>query len=229
MNLDLGPTLLCSAYQRVVEAGTEEWTERMGRGRGLKVEATEQGEYRLSPGGLCFPNHFAFLEAVVCGFAWPRIGPLLAQPVESWHAIRTLRGVSSSMLGEFGPEVKAAIGLRAGLAAAEVYGREDPKCAGALARESMGCVVFSVDGTDVSAWFGLEPDGLRSGRGAPPQEVAARVTFRDLEVALRAVETGLDPMVAPVTGEVRVTGRIPLAEAVGYVADRASRDLVLPT
>ena len=126
MNPDLGPTLLCSAYQRVVEAGTEEWTERMGRGRGLKVEATEQGEYRLSPGGLCFPNHFAFLEAVVCGFAWPRIGPLLAQPVESWHAIRTLRGVSSSMLGEFGPArvldtpitESAFIGAAAGAAAA---------------------------------------------------------------------------------------------------------------
>ena len=229
MNHDPGPTLLCSAYQRVVEAGTEEWAERIGRGRGLKVQTTELGEYRLSPGGLCFPNHFAFVEAVIHGFAWPRLGPLLAQPIDSLHAIRTLRGVSNSMQGEFGPEMKAAIGLRAGLAAAEVYGREDPKCTSALARESMGCVAFSVDGAEVSAWFGLESDGLRSGGGEPPREAAARVTFRDLEVALRAVETGLDPMVAPATGEVSVTGRIPLAEAVGYVADRASRDLILPT
>ena len=76
---------------------------------------------------------------------------------------------------------------------------------------------------------GLEPDGLRSGGGEPPVEVAARVTFRDLEVALRAVETGLDPLIASASGEVAVSGRIPLAEVVGYVADKASRDLVLPT
>ena len=48
------------------------------------------------------------------------------------------------------------------------------------------------------------------------------------EKFLRAVETGLDPLIAPAIGEVKVSGRIPLAEAVGYVADRASRDLVLP-
>lgn len=229
MKLDLGPTLLCSAYQRVVEASTEEWAERVGHGRGLKVETTESGEYRLSPGGLCFPHHFAFIEAVIHGFAWPRIGPLLARPIDSWHAIRALRGVAAAMQGGFGPEIKAAIGLRAGLAAAEVYGREDPKCAGALAREAPGCVLFSVAESNLAAWFCLESDGLRSGGGEPPKEATVRVAFRDLEVALRAVETGLDPMVAPATGEVRVTGRIPLAEAVGYVADKASKDLILPT
>ncbi|MFP6900118.1 MAG: hypothetical protein VCA36_04195 [Opitutales bacterium] len=228
MNLALGPTLLCSAYQRVVEAGTEEWVERMGRGRALKVETTSSGEYRFSPGGLCFRDHLSFVEAVVHGFAWPRLGLLLAQPVESWQAIRTLRGVSDSMQGDFGPEVKVAIGLRSGLAAAEVYGREDPKCVEAMAREHPGCVAFSVADTEIAAWFRLEPDGFRSGRGEPPEGADAQVIFRDLEVALRAVETGLDPLIAPVTGEVMVAGRIPLAEAVGYVADRASRDLVLP-
>ena len=226
---DSSPTLLCSAYKRVVEAGTEEWVERAGRGTPLTVENSADGAYRLLPGGLCFTDHLTFMKAVVCGFAWPRIVSLLAHPLKSWQAIRTLRGLASAMLGKFGPEVKVAIGLRAGLAAAEVYGREDAKCAGALARESMGCVAFSVDGAEVSAWFGLAPDGLRSGGGEPPQGAAARVIFRDLEVALRAVETGLDPLVAPVTGEVRVSGRIPLAEAVGYVADRASKNLVLPT
>ncbi len=224
-----GPSLLCSAYQRVVEAGTEEWVERMGRGSALKVDATASGEYRLSPGGLCFPDHLSFVEAVICGFAWPRIGSLLTRPAGSWQAFRSLRGVSAAMQGDFGPEVKVAVGLRSGLAAAEVYGRDDAKCADALARESPGCVVFSVDDAEVSAWFRVDPDGFRSGGGEPTQGASARVAFRDLEVALRAVETGLDPLAAPVRGEVRVSGRIPLAEAVGYVADRASRDLVLPT
>ncbi len=229
MNLDHEPTLLCTAYQRVVEAGTEEWVDRMGRGSAIKVENTVNGEYRLSPGGLCFRDHLTFVEAILCGFAWPRMGSLLAHPVGSWQAIRALRGLSGAMQGDFGPEVKAAVGLRAGLAAAEVYGREDPKCVEAIARENPGCVAFSVDDAEVAAWFRIESGGFCSGRGEPAEGADARVVFRGLEVALRAMDMGLDPLVAPVTGEVRVSGRIPLAEAVGYVADRASRDLVLPT
>ena len=229
MSNDNGPTLLCSAYRRVVEAGTEEWVKRVGRGTPLTVETSADGAYRLLPGGLCFADHLAFVEAVICGFGWPRMGSLLAQPFRSWQAIRVLRGVAAAMRGAFGPEVKAAIGLRSGLAAAEVYGSEDPRCVEALAREAPGCVLFSVAESNLSAWFCLEPDGLRSGGGEPPVEAAARVTFRDLEVALRAVETGLDPLIAPASGEVAVAGRIPLAEVVGYVADKASRDLVLPT
>ena len=228
MNHALGNTLLSSAYQRVVEAGTEEWSERAGRGQPLQVETGGGGEYRLSPGGLCFPDHLAFMEAIVCGFAWPRLGSLLAQPIGSWHAIQALRGLSDAMKGNLGPEAKAAIGLRSGLAAAEVYGREDTKCVEAMAREAPGCVVFSVADAVVAAWFRLESDGFQSGGGEPREDVSARVTFRDLEVALRAVETGLDSLIAPAIGEVKVSGRIPLAEAVGYVADRASRDLILP-
>ena len=132
------------------------------------------------------------------------------------------------MQGKFGPEVKVAIGLRSGLAAAEVYGCEDLKCKEALAREQSGCVAFSVVDAEVAAWFQLGPNGFHSGRGEPSGKADARVTFRDLEVALRAVETGLDPLIAPAIGEVKVAGRIPLAEAVGYVASKASRDLVLP-
>ncbi len=228
MNYPLGSTLLSSAYQRVVEAVTEEWVARMGKGQGLKVQVTTSGEYRLTPGGLCFRDHRAFVEALAHGFSWPRLGRLLSRPVGSWRAIRTLRKVSGAMQGKFGPEVKVAIGLRSGLAAAEAYGREDPKCMEALAREHPGCVAFSVADTELAAWFQLEPDGFRSGRGEPSEKADAQVVFRDLEVALRAVETGLDPLIAPAVGEVKVAGRIPLAEAVGYVASKASRDLVLP-
>lgn len=223
---DSGPTLLCSAYKRVVEVGTEEWVERMGRGTPLTVEHASDGSYRLLPGGLCFTDHLTFMKAIVCGFAWPRLGSLLARPLQSWQAIRTLRGLFSAMLGEFGPEMKAAIGLRAGLAAAEVYGSDDPRCIEALSREAPGCVLFSVAESNVSAWFCLDSDNLRSGSGEPPVEAAARVIFRDMEVALRAIETGLDSLVAPASGEVAVSGRIPLAEVVGYVADKATRDLL---
>ena len=229
MSIDNGPTLLCSAYQRVVEAGTEEWVERVGQGQPLTVETTTDGAYRLLPGGLCFPDHLAFVEAVICGFGWPRMGSLLTQPVRSWQAIRVLRGVAGAMKGAFGPEAKVAVGLRMGLAAAEIYGRGDPKCAEAIEREAPGCVLFAVAESNVAAWFRVSADGFFSGGGEPPVEIAARVTFRDLAVALRAVETRLDPFIAPAAGEVLVSGRIPLAEAVGYVADKASKDLVLPT
>ena len=41
-----------------------------------------------------------------------------------------------------------------------------------------------------------------------------------------AVDGKLDSLAAPALGEVEVTGRIPLAESVGYVADIAARNLV---
>jgi len=228
MIADNGPTLLCAAYQRVLEASTEEWASRVGPGPSLTVQATEDGAYRFSPGGLCFPNRWAFVEAMICGFAWPRLGSLLANPFSSWRAIQSLRGASAAMKGDFGPDVKVAIGLRSGLAAAEVYGREDSQCAEAMSREAPGCVVFAVADASVSAWFSHGDDGFQSGGGEPSQAVDARIIFRDMETALRAVETGLDPLVAPAAGQVKVSGRIPLAEAVGYVADKASRDLILP-
>ena len=221
--------LLATAYRRVLEASSEEWSRRLGQGFGLQANQTELGEIRILPGGLCFRSESDFLEAVTTGFAWPRIGLFLSSPLQSFRAVGVLRGVTSAVQGACGPEVKAAVGLRAGLAAAEAYAALDLKCAEAMARETSGCVVFTVANTDVSAWFRMDAGGYWSGSGAPEEEADARVVFRDLEVAVRAVETGLDPLVAPVNGEVEVRGRIPLAEAVGYVADRASRKLVFPT
>ncbi|MBL62054.1 MAG: hypothetical protein CMI30_01475 [Opitutae bacterium] len=222
-------SLLATAYRHVLEASSEEWSRRLGKGFGLQASQTELGEIRIMPGGLCFSDEATFLEAVTTGFAWPRIGPFLSSPVQSLRAVGVLRGMTSAVQGGCGPEVKAAVGLRAGLAAAEAYAALDLKCVEAMARESSGCVSFTVANTDVSAWFRMDAGGYRSGSGEPSEDADARVTFRDLEVAVRAVETGLDPLVAPANGEIEVRGRIPLAEAVGYVADRASRNLVFPT
>ena len=212
---------------RALEACSEEWVERGGRGVALQVEFTEGGEVRFSPGGLCFANYWTFLRAVTHGFAWPRIAPLLMKPLETFRAIRTLRGLAGAFLDAKDAETKAALGLRGGLAAAEAFARLEPKCVEALARECPGTVVFTVAGEDLAVWFRIEPDArYRSGSGDPPDDPAARVCFRDLEVACRAVDGKLDSLAAPALGEVEVSGRIPLAEAVGYVADMAARNLV---
>jgi hypothetical protein len=122
---------------------------------------------------------------------------------------------------------KVALGLRGGLGAAEAYARLDSKCIGAIGRESPGTVTFTVEGEDLSMWFRIEPKArYSSGSGEPPEVPAARVRFRDLETACRAVDGKLDSLAAPALGEVEVTGRIPLAESVGYVADIAARNLV---
>ena len=212
---------------RALEACSEEWVERGGRGVALQVDFTDGGEVRFSPGGLCFPNYWTFARALSEGFAWPRILPLLMKPVTTFRAIRTLRALSDAFQDANDLTIKAALGLRAGLAAAEAFARFEPKCVELLARENPGTVVFTVEGMDLVAWFRIQPDAkYSSGRGEPPEKPAVRVCFRDPDVVCRAVDGKLDSLAAPVLGEVEVSRRIPLAEVVGYVADMAGNNLV---
>ncbi len=212
---------------RALEACSEEWVERGGRGVALQVELMDGGEVRFSPGGLCFANYWTFLRAVTRGFAWPRIAPLLMRPMKTFRVIRTLRGLAGAFLDSKDLHTRVALGLRGGLAAAEAFARLEPKCVEALARECPGTMVFTVAGEDLTVWFRIGLDAqYQSGSGDPPDVPAARVCFRDLEVACRAVDGQLDSLAAPALGEVSVSGRIPLAEAVGYVADMAARNLV---
>ena len=63
------------------------------------------------------------------------------------------------------------------------------------------------------------------GRGNPPVAPDVQVEFRDPEVALSAVDGMLDPLAASVTGEIRVRGMIPLADALARVMERVSECL----
>ncbi len=217
---------LAEATCRALEACSEEWVKRAGRGVRLEAKVEEDGEVSIAPGGLRFASTEAFQGAIDTGFALPRIVPLLLRPVDSIRAILTLRALARIFEDETDSEMKAALGLRGGLAAAEVLGLRDPKCREALQREKPGVVAFEVSGMNFGAWFGFGPNGSpKSGSGEPREEAAAKVCFRDSGVACRAVDGILDSLAAPALGEVEVTGRIPLAEVVGYVADLAASRL----
>ena len=218
---------LAPATFRALEACSEELWLREGKGTAFKVDFTDCGEVRFSPSGLCFSDYSQFCHAMTYGFAIPRIVPLLARPLQTFRVIRTLKSLSAALTDSTNAKTKVALGLRGGLGAAESYARLDSKCIEALARENPGTVSFTVGGEDVSMWFRIESDArYSSGRGEAPEEPSARVRFRDLETACRAIDGELDSLAAPALGEVEVSGRIPLAESVGYVADTASRNLV---
>lgn len=224
---DFKETPVASATFRALEACSDEWVNRGGVGTPLRVEFSDGGEVRFSPGGLCFSDYWVLLRALTHGFAMPRIVPMLARPLQTLRAIRTLKALAAAFADSQNVKTKVALGLRGGLGAAEAYARLDSKCIDAIGRESPGTVSFSVRGEDFSMWFRIEPDAkYSSGSGEPPEIPAARVCFRDLEVACRAVDGKLDSLAAPALGEVEVTGRIPLAESVGYVADIAARNLI---
>ncbi len=224
---DFKDTPVASATFRALEACSEEWVKRGCKGTPLKVEFSDGGEVRFSPGGLCFADYWVFLRALTHGFAMPRIAPMLARPLQTLRVIRTLKALAAALVDSENVKTKVALGLRGGLGAAESYAKLDSKCIDAIGRESPGTVSFTVGGEDLCMWFRIEPEaGYSSGSGEPPEVPAARVCFRDLEVACRAVDGKLDSLAAPALGEVEVTGRIPLAESVGYVADIAARNLV---
>ena len=226
MNDFKDPTV-ASATFRALEACSEEWVKRGGKGTSLQLEFSDGGEVRFSPGGLTFADYWVFLRALTDGFAMPRIAPMLARPLETFRVIRTLKALAAAFADSENAKTKVALGLRGGLGAAEAYAGLDSKCIDAIGRESPGTVTFTVEGEDLSMWFRIEPKAqYSSGSGEPPEVPAARVCFRDLETASRAVDGKLDSLAAPALGEVEVTGRIPLAESVGYVADVAARNLV---
>ncbi|MBU62420.1 MAG: hypothetical protein CMI26_07955 [Opitutae bacterium] len=224
---DIKDTLVSAATFRALEACSEEWVKRSGKGTPLKVNFSDSGEVRFSPGGLCFADYLVFLRALTHGFAMPRIAPMLIRPLQTFRVICTLRAFAAALVDSENLKTRVALGLRGGLGAAESYAKLDSNCIDAIGRERPGTVSFTVGGEDLSMWFRIEPEaGYSSGSGEPPEIPAARVCFRDLEVACRAVDGKLDSLAAPALGEVEVTGRIPLAESVGYVADIAARNLV---
>ena len=226
MTSRLQETAPAAALARAVEACSEEWSRRSGLGAPVTVRYASDDSVRLSPGGLAFTNYNAFLGAVSHGFAWPRLLSFFRSPLRSIRVVRSLLGMNAALHDDKPTETKLALLLRGGLAAAEAYARLDAACTEAVARETPGLVSFSVDGMNASAWFRIEEreDGRRflSGGGDAPEQPAARVAFRDPDVALRAATGRLDSLAAPALGEVSVRGRVPLAETVGYLADQAA-------
>jgi hypothetical protein len=83
-----------------------------------------------------------------------------------------------------------------------------------------GIAYFSVGSDGYGAWLNWQEGTLTSGKGAPEFEAHAHVEFADAETALKAVGNRIDVMAAIGKGEIKVTGLIPLADALGYIFER---------
>ena len=84
-----------------------------------------------------------------------------------------------------------------------------------------GLAHFSIGGEDgYSAWLDWKNGKLTSGKGMPTTSPHAHVQFADAKTALKAVGNRIDVMAAIGNEEIKITGLIPLADALGYVFER---------
>jgi hypothetical protein len=152
--------------------------------------------------------------------AGPRLRPLgqrLHVLLEDRAAARADAGLA---------ELQAWGNLLVGVAGAACWLRRHPAGAATRARLGEGLAVFEAAGWPGPAWLDLAT--LTWGGGPPPRPATVCTWFSSPEVALEEIDRRLDSLAALNTGAMRVTGRLPLAEALGLVMVEASR-LLRPT
>ena len=72
------------------------------------------------------------------------------------------------------------------------------------------------------AWIRRHGNDWAWGRGPAHTLPDVRIVFRDPDTALSAIDGRLDQLAATVTGEIRVQGMIPIADALSQVMERVS-------
>ncbi|EIP99958.1 hypothetical protein OpiT1DRAFT_04491 [Opitutaceae bacterium TAV1] len=110
--------------------------------------------------------------------------------------------------------------LAAGLAAATAWLRHHPDGAAERAQLGEGAFVFDCDALPAPLW--IHPASLRRGAGEPPGAPVARVEFAHVPVLFAELGHRLDALAALGTGELRITGRLPLVDRLSAVINRAS-------
>lgn len=83
-----------------------------------------------------------------------------------------------------------------------------------------GIAYFAIGEDGFGAWLQWLDDKLTIGRGFPERKPDAMVTFLNPETALKAIGNKIDVMAAIGKGEIKVSGLIPLADALGYIFER---------
>tara|TARA_B110000285_G_scaffold227930_1_gene290043 strand:- start:6264 stop:7052 length:789 start_codon:yes stop_codon:yes gene_type:complete len=128
---------------------------------------------------------------------------------------------SKSMLED--PQVHSQhVGLQLGIALrATIELTKYEQLSGMIMQDTPdGIAYFSVGSDGYGAWLNWQEGTLTSGKGPPATEAHAHVEFANAETALKAVGNQIDVMAAVGNGEIKVTGLIPLADALGYIFER---------
>lgn len=113
-----------------------------------------------------------------------------------------------------------ALGYGTALRGAVILGTHDPASHGVLAHTAAGLARFQIPELGFDRWLRLERGALRGGRGAPPAAADVVIAFPRWRTALAALRGDLDEMAALGTGDLVITGSLPLADHLNIVLQR---------
>ncbi|MBW8780842.1 MAG: hypothetical protein JF599_02985 [Verrucomicrobia bacterium] len=172
--------------------------------------------------------------------AFDNSGPALALPLGGWTQLKVARRLPAA-----GKKMEALLNDRAtalndparlrlhvwagfvvGVAAAASWLRHQPEGAAERARLGESVATFSCPEFPVSLW--LSPADATWGWGEPPRPVGVAITFATLAVALAELDHRLDSLAALGLGDLRITGKLPLADQLGVIMLRAGNLLRPP-
>lgn len=96
-------------------------------------------------------------------------------------------------------------------------GEHEPEMRELIQASPRGLAVFQLGGQPDSGWILFEGHTLVSGFGQPPREPDVCVWFKNPTVALEALNDQSDVNALVGLGDIRVSGLIPLADALGVI------------
>jgi hypothetical protein len=112
------------------------------------------------------------------------------------------------------------LGYGTALRGAVILGAHDPASRNVLAHTADGLARFQIPELGFDRWLQLECGALRGGRAAPPAPASVVITFPHWRTALAALRGELDEMAALGTGDLVISGSLPLADHLNLVLQR---------
>ena len=110
--------------------------------------------------------------------------------------------------------------IAAGLGLAPLAMGDGPARA-ALAHTPYGLASFTIGGAqDATVWFDHRAAACESGWGQPPRRPDVEISFVDSGVAYGALREEIDTIAAIGTGQIKVTGLVPLADGLNLAMER---------
>ncbi len=120
-----------------------------------------------------------------------------------------------------GRELHARLSLiTAGLGLRPLAMADEPARA-ALSHAPVGLISFTIEGAQkATVWFDHGSHSCDSGWGDPPRRPDVAISFADSATAYGALREEIDTLAAVGTGEIRISGLIPLADGVNLAMER---------
>jgi hypothetical protein len=113
-------------------------------------------------------------------------------------------------------ELQLGIALRSVVQLAQY----EPRSKSIIQSSPSGTAQFCILEEQYSAWVRRKDGELLAGHGEPAEPPEVTVTFNNSKTALKAIGNRIDVMAALGSGQIKVNGLIPLADAIGYIFER---------